>query len=110
MPTYDFTCEKCKKNFTLTMTMQERDRKKPKCPKCNSTRVRQRLTGFQRQLGHFALPAGKQPAIAFGQHQLEPVRAPAAGQAADVTVGAEPHARPGREKAVLRQKQASGHC
>ena len=36
MPTYDFRCGKCKKDFTVTMTLKEREKKKVKCPSCKS--------------------------------------------------------------------------
>ncbi|MBW1701028.1 MAG: zinc ribbon domain-containing protein [Deltaproteobacteria bacterium] len=47
MPTYDFRCEKCKKKFTLTMTISEYENKKRRCPKCKSTRIKQQITSFQ---------------------------------------------------------------
>jgi putative FmdB family regulatory protein len=47
MPTYDFRCEKCKKKFTLTMTISEYENKKHRCPKCKSTRIKQQITSFQ---------------------------------------------------------------
>jgi putative FmdB family regulatory protein len=47
MPTYDFKCEKCKKKFSLTMTISEYDGTKFRCPKCKSTRVKQQITSFQ---------------------------------------------------------------
>jgi len=46
MPTYEYGCEKCHKKFTVIMSFDEHDRKKPKCPKCQSSRVRQQLSGF----------------------------------------------------------------
>jgi putative FmdB family regulatory protein len=39
MPTYDFRCGGCKKKFSLTMGIAERDRKRIKCPKCASQKV-----------------------------------------------------------------------
>ncbi len=36
MPTYDFKCQKCSKKFTLTMGIKERERTRPKCPKCRA--------------------------------------------------------------------------
>ncbi len=36
MPTYDFKCQKCGKKFTLTMGIKERERTRPKCPKCGA--------------------------------------------------------------------------
>jgi len=47
MPTYDFRCEKCKKKFSLTMTISEYEKKKIRCPKCKSTRVKQQISSFQ---------------------------------------------------------------
>ena len=47
MPVYDFRCEKCKKKFTLTMTVTEYSKTKFRCPKCKSTRVNQQITPFQ---------------------------------------------------------------
>ncbi|MBD3336420.1 MAG: zinc ribbon domain-containing protein [Candidatus Eisenbacteria bacterium] len=46
MPSYDYKCEKCGRRFTKVLTVSERDRGKVKCPKCDSTKVRQRVTGF----------------------------------------------------------------
>jgi putative FmdB family regulatory protein len=46
MPTYEYTCTKCNKKFSVVMTMTEHDRRKIKCPKCASGRVSQIVTGF----------------------------------------------------------------
>ena len=47
MPRYDFYCKDCKKEFTVNMTLAERDKSKPKCPKCNKKgKVVQHMTGF----------------------------------------------------------------
>lgn len=37
MPTYEFLCPKCQKEFTVTMTIRERGEKQPACPTCGST-------------------------------------------------------------------------
>lgn len=37
MPTYDFRCTKCKKDFTVTLTLKEREKGKMKCPSCKSS-------------------------------------------------------------------------
>jgi putative FmdB family regulatory protein len=37
MPTYEFLCTKCQKEFSVTMTIREREEKKPACPSCGST-------------------------------------------------------------------------
>jgi putative FmdB family regulatory protein len=47
MPTYDFTCEKCNKAFTLTLKLAEYEKKKYQCPKCNSKKVKQNISAFQ---------------------------------------------------------------
>ena len=47
MPTYEFKCEKCKKRFSFLITVSEYERKKFRCPKCKSTRVKQQITSFQ---------------------------------------------------------------
>ena len=46
MPTYDFRCGGCKKKFSLTMTISERDRRRIKCPKCGSGKVESVFSGF----------------------------------------------------------------
>ncbi len=47
MPTYEFICEKCKKPFTLVQSISEHEKKKFKCPKCKSVKVKQQITTFQ---------------------------------------------------------------
>ncbi|MDY6970967.1 MAG: FmdB family zinc ribbon protein [Thermodesulfobacteriota bacterium] len=47
MPTYDFKCEKCEKRFSLVITVSEYEKRKFRCPKCKSTRVKQQITSFQ---------------------------------------------------------------
>jgi putative FmdB family regulatory protein len=47
MPIYEFKCEKCNKPFTLTITVSEYEKKKFRCPKCKSTRVKQQITSFE---------------------------------------------------------------
>lgn len=44
MPTYEFKCEKCGKEFDffLNRTIREKDKV---CPECKSTEVKQRFTG-----------------------------------------------------------------
>ena len=49
MPRYEFLCAKCKKPFELTMTISEREKVKPKCPKCKGTKVTPQLSGFMGQ-------------------------------------------------------------
>jgi len=47
MPTYEFICEKCKKPFTLTIKVSEYEKRKFRCPKCKSSKVRQQITSFE---------------------------------------------------------------
>jgi putative FmdB family regulatory protein len=47
MPTYEFSCEKCNKPFTLILSISEYEKKGIRCPKCLSTKVKQRITPFQ---------------------------------------------------------------
>ena len=47
MPTYDFKCEKCNKAFSLILSISEYEKRKFRCPKCKSTRVKQQITAFQ---------------------------------------------------------------
>ncbi|MEW6364207.1 MAG: zinc ribbon domain-containing protein [Acidobacteriota bacterium] len=39
MPTYEYVCDKCGKQFALTMTISEHEGKKVQCPECNSEEV-----------------------------------------------------------------------
>ncbi len=36
MPTYEFLCSQCQKEFSITMTIREREEKQPVCPACGS--------------------------------------------------------------------------
>ena len=49
MPSYDFVCEKCKKKFTLILSISEHEKTKFRCPKCKSSRVKQQISTFQVQ-------------------------------------------------------------
>ena len=46
MPTYEFECPKCHKEFTLTLTIKEREARPPACPSCGSTELEPRMTNF----------------------------------------------------------------
>jgi putative FmdB family regulatory protein len=47
MPTYEYTCDGCRKTFDVVMSLAEHARQKPKCPGCGSRRVRQNVaSGF----------------------------------------------------------------
>ncbi len=44
MPTYEFLCTKCQKEFTVTMTIRERSEKAPTCPGCGSSDLEPLMT------------------------------------------------------------------
>jgi putative FmdB family regulatory protein len=46
MPTYEFQCAKCKKEFEITMTIKEREARAPSCPACGSTALEPLMTSF----------------------------------------------------------------
>jgi putative FmdB family regulatory protein len=47
MPTYDYRCPKCNKEFSLILSMKEHGEGKAKCPKCGGKRLEQLITPFQ---------------------------------------------------------------
>ncbi|MBC8417735.1 MAG: zinc ribbon domain-containing protein [Proteobacteria bacterium] len=47
MPTYEFKCLKCEKPFTMILSISEYEKKKFRCPKCKSSKVKQQITPFQ---------------------------------------------------------------
>jgi putative FmdB family regulatory protein len=47
MPTYEFRCEKCRKSFTIVMSIADYEKKKYQCPKCKGRKLRQEITAFQ---------------------------------------------------------------
>ncbi|MFB0554728.1 MAG: zinc ribbon domain-containing protein [Phycisphaerae bacterium] len=48
MPTYEYHCNKCDKNFSKIMTLTEHERKpRAACPKCASRKVEQLPSSFQ---------------------------------------------------------------
>ncbi|MBM4288905.1 MAG: zinc ribbon domain-containing protein [Deltaproteobacteria bacterium] len=44
MPTYEFLCQKCGKEFSLIMSIKERDTEKIKCSHCGAEDVTQLLS------------------------------------------------------------------
>jgi putative FmdB family regulatory protein len=46
MPTYEFLCNKCQKEFSVTMTIREREEKKPTCPGCGSSDLEPLMGAF----------------------------------------------------------------
>ena len=53
MPTYDYSCLSCGKEFSVHITISDRDRHRAKCPKCGSKKLQQQVAGF------FAITAKK---------------------------------------------------
>ena len=47
MPVYEFICQKCDHDFSLFITISEYEKKKFTCPKCESDRVKRKLSSFQ---------------------------------------------------------------
>jgi putative FmdB family regulatory protein len=45
VPLYEFQCEACGKQFE-ELIRSSQDRRRPKCPKCRSPRVRKRFSTF----------------------------------------------------------------
>jgi putative FmdB family regulatory protein len=46
MPNYEFKCQKCNKKYSLFLSVQEREDKKFKCPKCGSRKAQPVFGGF----------------------------------------------------------------
>jgi putative FmdB family regulatory protein len=46
MPTYEFLCTKCQKEFSVTMTIREREEKKPTCPTCGGSDLEALMGAF----------------------------------------------------------------
>jgi putative FmdB family regulatory protein len=46
MPTYEYLCAKCGKEFTLIMSLKEYEAGEVSCPKCKSTKVKQQMSDF----------------------------------------------------------------
>jgi putative FmdB family regulatory protein len=46
MPSYEYLCERCQKEFLVVMSIKEHDVKKVECPHCKGQEVHQLLTSF----------------------------------------------------------------
>ena len=44
MPIYEYECKKCGHQFSLTMAMEEHEKKRARCPKCKSENLKQLIT------------------------------------------------------------------
>jgi putative FmdB family regulatory protein len=47
MPTYEFYCDKCKKSFSIVLSISDYDNKKYICPKCKTKKLIQQISSFQ---------------------------------------------------------------
>ena len=46
MPTYEFLCRSCEKEFVVTLTLAERAGAKVQCPQCGGKKVTPQLAVF----------------------------------------------------------------
>ena len=46
MPTYEYLCKACKKEFSLIQSFSEHEKGKVACPKCKSKQVKQLISLF----------------------------------------------------------------
>jgi putative FmdB family regulatory protein len=46
MPIYEFICEKCNKPFIEIMSVKEFEKRKIRCPKCKTKKIRQIINSF----------------------------------------------------------------
>jgi putative FmdB family regulatory protein len=46
MPTYEYLCENCKKEFEVMLSITERTKASVKCPGCGSNKVSPQMTVF----------------------------------------------------------------
>jgi putative FmdB family regulatory protein len=49
MPVYEYRCDKCDRDVTLTLTLGEHGKGPVKCPKCGSKALRPLLSTFMSQ-------------------------------------------------------------
>jgi putative FmdB family regulatory protein len=47
MPTYEFYCEDCEKNFNIIISISEYENKKYECPECKGKKLQQQISLFQ---------------------------------------------------------------
>jgi putative FmdB family regulatory protein len=46
MPHYEFRCEKCRKDVTITLSISEREHGDYKCPQCGGTQLQPLMGTF----------------------------------------------------------------
>jgi putative FmdB family regulatory protein len=49
MPVYEYHCDKCDREVTLTLTINQHEKGKIECPKCGSKALRPLLSAFMSQ-------------------------------------------------------------
>lgn len=49
MPVYEYRCDKCERDVTLTLSIREHEKGPVKCPKCGSKALRPLLSTFVSQ-------------------------------------------------------------
>jgi putative FmdB family regulatory protein len=49
MPMYEYHCDKCDREVTLTMTISQHEKGKIECPKCGIKALRPLLSAFMSQ-------------------------------------------------------------
>jgi len=49
MPVYEYHCDKCGREVTLTLSIREHDKDPIKCPKCGGKALRPLLSAFMTQ-------------------------------------------------------------
>jgi putative FmdB family regulatory protein len=46
MPVYEYYCDACQREISVTMSMSERERAQPACPHCGGTALRPQVGTF----------------------------------------------------------------
>jgi putative FmdB family regulatory protein len=49
MPTYEYLCENCQKEFSMILSFSEHEKGDIICPECNSKQVKQLISTFVAQ-------------------------------------------------------------
>jgi len=49
MPTYEYLCQNCNKDFSVVMSISQYEQGKVKCPECGKEEVKQQVTPFVAQ-------------------------------------------------------------
>jgi putative FmdB family regulatory protein len=49
MPVYEYHCDKCDREVTLTLSIREHEKGEIECPKCGGQSLRPLLSGFVSQ-------------------------------------------------------------